>query len=70
MRSQCRASPAGEDNRLLDKTLLRGLGDLLTGVSRNYPLRDPVVAAMYRGLPPGIADHVPDSYLAALGQTG
>jgi triacylglycerol lipase len=69
MFSDVTPSPAGEDNRLLDKTLLRGLGDLLTGVSRNYPLRDPVVAAMYRGLPPGIADHVPDSYLAALGET-
>jgi triacylglycerol lipase len=65
-------SPVGEDNRLLDEVLLRGVGDLLTGVqgvTRNFPLRDPVVAVTYRVQPPGIADHVPDSYLAALGQT-
>jgi triacylglycerol lipase len=65
-------SPAGEDDRQLDRTLLTGFGDLLhsvQGVTRNYPLRRPPIADLFRLLPPGIADHVPDTYLNALGQT-
>jgi triacylglycerol lipase len=65
-------SAAGEDDRQLDTTLLTGFGDVLTGVqgvTRNYPLRSAPIAAFFRLLPPGIADHVPDTYLNALGQT-
>jgi hypothetical protein len=63
-------SPAGgPDGRQLDKTLLTGLGDVIAGQPpTNYPLRSPPIALLFRALPPGIADHVPDTYLRALGQ--
>jgi len=69
--SEATLSPAGEDNRHLDSILLTGFGDLTDrqGLTRKYPLRSPEIAAFFRLLPPGIADHIPDSYLDALGHT-
>ena len=61
-------SPAGEDNRRFDKALLAPLGDWFEDLTRHYPLRSRVIELLFRTLPPGIADHVPDSYLKALGQ--
>jgi pimeloyl-ACP methyl ester carboxylesterase len=71
--SEVSLSPAGEDNRQFGRTLVTGIRDVLAGVkgvSRNYPLRSRKIATAFRVLlPPGIADHVPDTYLNALGQT-
>jgi triacylglycerol lipase len=58
-------SPMGEDDRQFHPALLKPFGD----PTRPYPLRSPPIELLYRGLPLGIADHVPDSYLNALGQT-
>ena len=62
-------SPVGEDDRRFDKALLAPLGDWFEDLTRHYPLRSRVIDLLFRALPPGIADHVPDSYLKALGQT-
>ena len=68
--SEVNLSPAGEDNRRFDKALFAPIGDWVENFTRHYPLRSPPVELAFRTLlPPGIADHVPDSYLKALGQT-